>query len=68
MENRIANTVLPLDVINFIFEFVDDGKTYKAILETCKYFYDGHKHRKLSFCNQLWTLIMKYPEKNWNWD
>ena len=60
-------TLLPTEIIDVIFNFVNDGKTYKAILQTCKYFYNGHNSRKNNFCNQLWTLIMKYPKKKWHW-
>jgi hypothetical protein len=64
---EIGQCILPPEIVDFLFSLVNDGKTYKAILETCKYFYNGHKHRKSYFCNQLWTLIEKYPNKPWNW-
>lgn len=32
--------LLHFDVVNLIFNEIKDGKTYKAMLETCKYFCD----------------------------
>lgn len=58
----------PLDIVLLLFSFVADGKTYKATLETCKNAYDMYKNNNLKFCNQLWTLVLKFPHKKWSWN
>ena len=57
----------PDEIFDLIIKFIVDGKTFKSILETCKSFYNCHKHNYLKYCNQLWTLITRYPKKPWNW-
>jgi hypothetical protein len=55
-------------IILFSIEHKTDGKTFKTVIELNKYHYEKYKTKKLKYCNQLWTLIMRYPHKPWNWD
>jgi len=57
----------PDEIFDLIIVFVKDSKTFKALMETCKSFHKCHKHNYLKYCNQLWTLITRYPKKPWNW-
>jgi len=65
-EIRISS-FFPAELFDLIIGFVKDGKTFKGLMETCKYFHKCHKHNYLKYCNQLWTLIERYPEKPWDW-
>ena len=58
---------LPSELVDLIIGFAKDGKTYKSWLETCKAINKCHKRNYLKYCNQLWTLITRYPKKPWNW-
>ena len=54
-----------------IFKHMDDGKSYKNILETNKLFYylmtTHYSHKKVILCNPLTTLLKIYPDKTWDW-
>jgi len=68
METQNEIPIFPIELFDLIIGFVKDGKTFKMLMETCKYFHKGHKHNYLKYCNQLWTLITRYPEKPWHWN
>src|SRR5271165_5817971 len=54
-----------------IFRWIDQGSTYKAVLFTCRNWYDllagDHEDRVDKYSNHLLTLIKMYPDKSWNW-
>src|SRR5258708_37119595 len=61
-----------LDVLSLIFNYVNDGKTYKSILYSSKLFYDimtyYHSRKRYQVYNQLWSIINFYPDEQWNWN
>jgi hypothetical protein len=59
--------VFPNEIIDLIISFITDGKTFKSVLELNNCFYKTHKHKYLNYCNQIWTLITRYPNRSWNW-
>jgi hypothetical protein len=60
------------NVLFNIFEHVDDGVTYKSILFTCKdwkhIMESRHPTKRNKVINHLQTLLLKYPDKPWDWD
>lgn len=58
--------ILPREIIHLIFSYNDNGKTHKAILETCKEAYETHKHLIHKYRDVFYTLLKKYPHKSWN--
>src|SRR5438094_149057 len=60
-----------IDVLSYLFNFINDGKTYKSILYTSKLFYDimikNYPIKRYQVYNQLWSLIKLYPDKPWIW-
>lgn len=59
------------DVYTVIFNYVNDGKTYKSILYSSKTLYDimvlHYPQKRYQVYNQLWSLIELYPDKPWDW-
>ena len=39
MQNQIEISVFPNEIYDLIIGLVKDGKTFKALMETCKYFH-----------------------------
>jgi len=67
MNDQIELPIFPSEIFGAIIEFVSDGKTFKALMGSCSYINKKHKHKYLRYCNQLWTLVLRYPKKPWNW-
>ena len=59
------------DILFNIFRFIDDGFTYKSVIFTCKDWKriidTSYSSMKNELTNHLQTLLLKYPEKQWNW-
>lgn len=60
-----------LDILPVIFGHVMDGITYKSIIFSCKSFKklmeSHHPSLKSKVCNQLLSLLDKYPNNDWSW-
>jgi hypothetical protein len=63
---------LIIDVIQHIFKFIADGKTYKNILFSSPLFYRlmirHYPNKRYSLYNQLLSLVKLYPTIDWHWD
>src|SRR5260221_14457508 len=61
-----------LDILSYLFKYINDGKTYKSILYSSKLFYDimikNYPGKRYQVYNQLWSLIKLYPDKDWDWN
>ena len=59
------------DILFNIFRFIDDGFTYKSIIFTCKDWKriidTNYPSMKNKLTNHLQTLLLKYPDKPWDW-
>lgn len=51
---------IPKDVRDLIFGGITDDATYKTLLQSKSVYKSKH-------FNQLWTLVNKYPDKEWDW-
>ena len=60
------------DILFNIFRFINDGFTYKSVIFTCKDWKRiiniGYPSMKNKLINHLQTLLLKYPNKLWDWD
>ncbi len=67
MSNYIQSILLCSDMLVIIFGYIDDGRTFKNILYTCKYFYklmaNNHSDKIYQLYNIQWSLL---PFKNMN--
>ncbi len=54
-----------------IAKHIDDGKTWKAFIASSRLIYNTtsqlHEEKKFQLINPLWTLLTKYPDKEWSW-
>ena len=59
------------DILFNIFRFINDGSTYKSIIFTCKDWKrvidTNYPSMKNKLTNHLQTLLLKYPDKPWDW-
>src|SRR5271170_7831231 len=54
-----------------ILRWISAGSTYKAATRVCRLWHivcvEELQWMIAAYSNHLWTLIDKYPHKNWNW-
>lgn len=55
------------DLITKVLSFIDNAKIYKIVRLVNKQWQQSAGDRVDEFCNQLWTLIDKFPTVNWCW-
>ncbi len=61
--------MLPPELWYLISSYINDGRTWKAFTQTCSMFNDLQSEDKiLQFSNPVWTLVTKFPDKNWDWE
>ena len=60
---------LPPELWQMIADRIDDGKDIKSFMFTCQMFADCITEQMVQTgANPLWTLIIQFPDRSWNWE
>jgi hypothetical protein len=65
---KFKSAMLPPEIWTQVAEFIENGRDWKSFIFTCRMFYDMHgEPMLLKHANPLWSLILRHPDKPWNW-
>jgi hypothetical protein len=60
---------VPPEIWSMVAQYINDGKTWKAFLQTYTMFSCfASDDKTLALSNPLWTLIEKHLDRDWNWE